>query len=248
MEPEPQRPEEERVGVRHGPESEAGREGPVRAPVDPDVLALLRKVGSSPLGKKYYLARGTALALQLHHRRSNDLDFFVDASALDRTALRRDVSVAIGVADTAVDEAGQVDVVVGANRRKISFIAYPFPSTHPKVTVEGQRCADLLEIAAMKAYTLGRPGAARDYVDMEAVVTKGGVSLGEIISAAKSRFVLDGESLFSERMFLQQIVYTEDLDDVDGLDLLGSSFGASLQSLRSIVAEHVERTIGGAGR
>lgn len=128
------------------------------------------------------------------------------------------------------------------------FIAYPFPSSHPKVVALGQHCADLLEIAAMKAPILGRRGAVRDHVDLEAIVTKGGVPLGEVIPAAKSRFVPEGESVFSERTFLRQLVYTEDVEDVGGLDLLGSSFGASVQSLRSLVADYVKKSIGGGRR
>ena len=45
------------------------------------------------------------------------------------------------------------------------------------------------------------------------MITNGGVPLEEVIAAAKSRFVLDGEPVFSERMFLQQLVYTEDVED-----------------------------------
>ncbi|HYA44348.1 MAG TPA: nucleotidyl transferase AbiEii/AbiGii toxin family protein, partial [Acidimicrobiales bacterium] len=149
-----------------------------------DVLDILHGIASSELGPLFYLAGGTALALQIRHRRSNDLDYFVDADHLDRTLIWRTADRALsrhGHPDTVLNEAGQVDFAVGPHRRRVSFVAYPFPSARPKVLLEGQRCADVLEIASMKAYALGRRGTARDYVDIEACVSRGGVTLDDII-------------------------------------------------------------------
>lgn len=175
----------------------------------------------SEIGKHFYLAGGTALALQLWHRRSNHLDYFTNGEHLDRSSIWRWLRRAnIGKYDVILNEAGQVDLVVGKRKRKVSLIAYAFPSQRPHVEVECQLCADIIDVAAMKAYTLGRRATARDYVDIEAVVTKGHVPLDEIIAVAKSRFVLDDEPVFSERLFLQQLVYTAALDDIDSLEAL----------------------------
>ena len=207
------------------------------------MLETLHRLAASELAKRFYLAGGTALALQIGHRQSNDLDYFVDGDRLDRTFLRvaDRVLSADGQVETVLDEPGQIDVVVGPRRRKVSFIAYPFPLRRPKVVIEGQPCADVLEIAAMKAYALGRRGAARDYVDIEAAISKAGISLGDIVSSAKARFVLEGESVFSERMLLQQLVYTEDLEDVNDLALFDTSFDEVKRSLRTIVGDYVRR-------
>ena len=45
-----------------------------------DVLAVL---GQMPLARPFYLAGGTALALRLGHRISQDLDLFADIDTLD---------------------------------------------------------------------------------------------------------------------------------------------------------------------
>lgn len=217
--------------------------GPFVHQLDEDVLAILRLLGKTEVGRRFYLAGGTGLALQLGHRRSNDLDYFVDAERLDRPLLWKTADRVLrgpGGYEVVLNEPGQVDLAVGGRRRKVSFIAYPFTSTEPTVAIEGQRCADVLGIAAMKAYTLGRRGTARDYVDIEAAISKGGVTLADIIAAARSRFVLDGESVFSERLFLQQLVFTEDVDDADSLTSLGASFAEVERSLRSIVARYAK--------
>ena len=44
--------------------------------VTPLMREVLQIIGQSDLAPRFYLAGGTALALQLGHRRSVDLDFF----------------------------------------------------------------------------------------------------------------------------------------------------------------------------
>ncbi|MHB8296745.1 MAG: nucleotidyl transferase AbiEii/AbiGii toxin family protein [Acidimicrobiales bacterium] len=218
------------------------------AVVEPDVLEILERIGRSRLGEGFYLAGGTGLALQLGHRRSNDLDYFVDARRLDRPLVQGTIEAVLsghGPFDMTLEEAGQLDYAVGERRRKVSFIAYPFPGPSPRnlVLAHQQRCAGVLEIAAMKAYSLGRRSAARDYVDIEAAISKAALTLGQIVAAARSRFVLDGEVVFSERMFLQQLVYTRDLDDKPDLLLVDRSFDEIEESLRLIVARYVREEI-----
>lgn len=220
---------------------------PDKAPrrlIDEDVLDILHGLASCELGERFYLAGGTGLALQIGHRRSNDLDYFMDAGRLEHHSIWEGLPRAgITKYEVVLNEPGQVDLAVGERRRKLSFVAYPFPSSRPRVEVEGQPCADVLEIAAMKAYTLGRRGTARDYVDIEAAISRGGISLDEIVEAAKSRFVLDGEPVFSERLFLQQLVYTEDIGDAGSLEGLSTSFAEVERSLRAAVAEYARRRL-----
>ena len=42
----------------------------------PPLPALLKGLGQQPFTERFYLGGGTALALQLGHRKSFDLDFF----------------------------------------------------------------------------------------------------------------------------------------------------------------------------
>ncbi|WAM34243.1 nucleotidyl transferase AbiEii/AbiGii toxin family protein [Caldicellulosiruptor morganii] len=44
--------------------------------LDPEGYEICRNIAKSNLAKKFYLAGGTALALQLCHRKLYDLDFF----------------------------------------------------------------------------------------------------------------------------------------------------------------------------
>ncbi|MEW6540757.1 MAG: hypothetical protein AB1402_03950 [Bacillota bacterium] len=69
------------------------------------------------------------------------------------------------------------------------------------------------EIALMKAYTIGRRAAFRDYVDMYFVLKSGAATLEHILQHAPGKFTLHGEALFSARLFLEQLVYTKDVPD-----------------------------------
>lgn len=210
---------------------------------DADLLDALRKISTTTLGRRFYLAGGTGLALQVGHRRSNDLDYFIDSERIDGGLVSRNMERSFGrtLASPTLIEATQTDWAVGPNRRKVSFVAYPFPPSRPLVVVEGQPCADVVEIAAMKAYALGRRGTARDYVDIETVLRLGLTTIAEVIGVASTRFVIGGETVFSERLFLQQLLYSDDLpdrDDIAGMD-------AVTDSLARLVRSHVERDLPG---
>lgn len=69
--------------------------------------------------------------------------------------------------------------------------------------------ASIRDIASMKAHTLGRRQAIKDYVDLYCILSKELISLNEIIADAKEKY---GEA-FNGRLFLEQLLYTDDLDD-----------------------------------
>ena len=211
-------------------------------PVDEDVIALMEQLSRTTIGRQFRLAGGTALALQLGHRRSNDLEYFMHGDRIDATAIMcvvDSLTPTIGRAEIVLAESGQLDLVVGGARRKVSFIAYPFAPRHEPLEIHGQQCSRVIEVAAMKAYAIGRRAAARDYVDVEASLSFGGLGLGEIVEEARNRFVVDDEPVFSERLFLQQLVDTSDLTDAAGLALIRSSWPDVERSLRHAVATYV---------
>lgn len=65
------------------------------------------------------------------------------------------------------------------------------------------------EIAATKAYALGRRATYKDYVDLYFIVSERHCSIEQIISTAKSRY--KGE--FNGRLFLEQLIYLKDIEE-----------------------------------
>ncbi len=101
---------------------------------------------------------------------------------------------------------------------KVSFIYFPFqrkykPLEHSSIIISSYR-----DISSDKAYAIGRHPAYRDYVDLF-VILRNKFSLKQIIEDAKEKF--SGE--FSEKLFLSQLIYFEDLKDFE-IDFIGKEY------------------------
>ena len=113
--------------------------------------------------REYYLVGGTAIALYLGHRRSIDFDMFKSAAINHKRNLDKLESAGYSCLVTRrVEE--QMNLVV--NDVKVTFYQYPFP-VDPNHKFENIfRIPSLLQLAAMKAYALGRRSKWKDYVDL----------------------------------------------------------------------------------
>lgn len=209
-----------------------------------------RRGQDASLSRRYVLVGGTALALVFGHRRSRDLDFFSSepATRLDGARILRSLR-ASGLAVIPVHrEADQLHV--SADGVSVTFLAYPFRFLHPPLREHGVLVADPRDVALMEALAMGRRATARDYIDLAYLLEKGVVGLGEVIEQAKKVFSLGGENQFSERLFLQQLVYTADLEDrEEAVALLadpGWDFGRVEEVLRQHVTAWARETLRGA--
>lgn len=185
--------------------------------IDPKAAQTLRKFQGNKLMDEFYLSGGTALALQMGHRISVDLDFFtqkpvhkVNTDKIMAELQRRFINSKITVTFRAVDQ-----IWMDIDGVKITFLAYPFERKHPLIQVDGIALADVRDIALQKAFSIGRRAAARDYVDLAWILRNELITLEEICRDALDVFVEDGEHLFSPKLFFQQLVYIEDLEDKD---------------------------------
>ena len=115
------------------------------------------------LSKDWYLAGGTALALQVGHRQSVDLDFFTPRLNFRELAFERNL-LATGKWTTSFREKGTIYGMLG--KAKMSFIAYPFFQPSPRrIRVGNIRMLVSEDIAAMKIIAISQRGRKRDFVD-----------------------------------------------------------------------------------
>lgn len=166
---------------------------------------------------EFYLAGGTALALQIGHRISEDFDLFSGNPLPDDMLVRAERAFAGKRVSPSVSTSDELTVL--ANGTKVTFLRYPFPVLHGFVHFNGMRAPTVAELAAMKAYTIGRRGSYRDYVDLYVVLKKGIADLRGIIALAEEKY---GEG-FNARLFLEQLAYFEDIRDTSIISL-GESF------------------------
>jgi hypothetical protein len=158
----------------------------------------------------FYLAGGTALALQIGHRVSVDFDLFCTGE-IERRQLQRARQVFGPAADVVplVNNADELTILVQGV--KITFLSYPFPPREPLVRYLDLPLLSVQEIAATKAYTIGRRGSFKDYVDLYFVLAEKHATLAGIIAGAEHKFGVD----FNSRLFLEQLLYLDDLDDTE---------------------------------
>ncbi len=159
--------------------------------------------------KDFVLGGGTALSLQLGHRKSYDFDFFSQSKLA--TNLLEKLSQEVSVANIAIDTPDELTFFTKSDV-KITFLHYPFAHAFQLEETEGgMRLFSVKDIALQKAYTIGRRGEYRDYFDLFTILKRGHIGLPEIIREAKKVY----GGVFEEKIFLQQLVYFGDLLSFD---------------------------------
>ncbi len=162
-----------------------------------------------PYTKGFVLGGGTALALQLNHRKSFDFDFF-SLSKIQKKLIEK-LSQTISIANISIDSGDELTFFT-IDGIKVTFLNYPYKHAFGLERMEnGLKLFSVKDIAIQKAYTVGRRGEYRDYFDLFAVLKNNYISLKEIISEAKKIY----GSVFEEKIFLQQLVYFDDLLNFD---------------------------------
>lgn len=154
----------------------------------------------------FYLAGGTALALQIGHRISVDLDFFSDKPI--KKTLLKDIEDFFGqTAQVIVKSQNELTVIIDGV--KVTFLHYYFPLIYPLENKNPVALASIKEIALMKAYALGRRQSLKDYVDLYTIISTDITTLDSIMENSKTKF---GE-VFNDRVFLEQLVYIDDIEN-----------------------------------
>lgn len=183
-----------------------------------------------------YLAGGTALALQLGHRRSFDFDVFVPKSLTKRFFSQKVVPVFGSQIETRVDT-GDMLIFETPAEVKIGFVYYWYDRLEPLVESPSIKLASVKDIAADKARTIGRRGQWRDYVDIFYLLQSETLTLAEMMELANRKFRPE----FNPRLFLEQLTYYGDIHDFE-IVWLGEGFSTGeIQSfLRQAVGQYSE--------
>ncbi|MBI2888827.1 MAG: nucleotidyl transferase AbiEii/AbiGii toxin family protein [Candidatus Liptonbacteria bacterium] len=155
--------------------------------------------------KHFYLAGGTAVALQIGHRISVDFDLFTPRKLSKNLLPLAEKIFGRGAVRPLVNNSDQLTVSIRGVA--LTFLYYPFPVVRALVKAGGQRMLDVPELAATKVYTIGRRGTLKDYVDIYFILCEQHTSLADIITLAERKY---GAS-FNARLFLEQLVYLHDI-------------------------------------
>ena len=154
--------------------------------------------------EKFYLAGGTALALQVGHRRSEDFDFFT-SDIFDLQALQEKTRLLLKGFHYSVTqlEKNTYSIII-EEEVKVSFFKIEQEVILPFMDSEWFRLCNEFEIGAMKIAALLR-AAFRDYVDLYFLLKK--YKLGEILSLCEKKY-----SGFEKSVYLKALLSYDDIE------------------------------------
>ncbi|OGG17384.1 hypothetical protein A3D78_04185 [Candidatus Gottesmanbacteria bacterium RIFCSPHIGHO2_02_FULL_39_14] len=152
---------------------------------------------ASPLVNKFYLAGGTALAeYYIHHRKSEDLDFF-SQEELSISSLKR---FTVKVAKEMAMERTEYQHGFGlytfffypkgeVAKYKIDFGQYPFGTIEPLKKFGGIQVESLYDIAVDKAHTISIRPRFRDFIDLYFILQENpGWNFRELTERGQEKF------------------------------------------------------------
>jgi len=111
----------------------------------------------------FYLAGGTALALQIGHRTSMDFDFY-SRRAFNPLAQADKLKLPPGRLKITTQNEGTLLAL--AQGIQVSAFHYPYRLLAPLITTREMRLAALPDLAAMKLLAIAQRGKRRDFVDL----------------------------------------------------------------------------------
>jgi len=164
--------------------------------------------------REFYLVGGTAIALHLGHRRSIDFDLFKNKPINPKRILET-----ISGFEYPYFVTRRVTEQLNLNIKdvKFTFFQYPFEIEATEKLNDILRLPKLLDLAAMKAYALGRRSKWKDYVDLYFIL-KEHYTIKQISDRTTDIF----GQLFSEKLFRAQLCYFDDIDYSEPIELLVS--------------------------
>ncbi|MBN2777741.1 MAG: nucleotidyl transferase AbiEii/AbiGii toxin family protein [Bacteroidales bacterium] len=170
--------------------------------VNPDTLELLKKLQGLEMIKEFRLVGGTALALQLGHRFSIDLDLFSFQKALPQHFQAVLTRNNINVENVLLTEKIQI---FRLNNIKVNFVDYSYPWLKSPVIENGICMASLEDIAAMKLSAITNRGTRKDFVDIYFLLEL--FDFKQIL-----RFYLEKYPEATEFLLLKSLVYFTDAE------------------------------------
>lgn len=170
--------------------------------VHDETLKLLNQIQNNPQFAQTRLVGGTALALQIGHRRSIDLDFF-GPFPVDSIECRQELETYGPVSLRNAGNRIQQYMVGGV---RIDFVDYSYPWLDEAVLADGLRLASCRDIAAMKLSAITNRGTKKDFVDMAFLLER--FSLADMLGFYESKFS-DGAAF----PVLKSLVFFDDAEE-----------------------------------
>lgn len=172
--------------------------------IAPDTFKLIVALQQWDFLEQFYLVGGTALALQLGHRNSIDIDLFTNEE-YDTDELFHRLSQHYEVVSTFQRKNTLLTFINGV---KVDFVRhnYPLPLLHEPMTVDGITMLGLEDIGAMKLHAISNSGKRlKDFIDVYFLLER--FSMDQLVSFYAAKY-----PNFNPMIALRSVSYFGDID------------------------------------
>ncbi|MDP1688706.1 MAG: nucleotidyl transferase AbiEii/AbiGii toxin family protein [bacterium] len=184
------------------------------------------------LKKDFYLAGGTALALQIGHRDSVDFDFFKEGD-IDTKKLFDDLKEI--VKDHKIlkiqEEYNTLSIIIDDNI-KLSFFGYKYGLIDDIVNEENLKLASIKDIGCMKLSAITGRASNKDYIDIYYILQK--IKLIDLLEKTSEKF-----SDLDRNLILKSLVYFDDIK-VEPIMFKNNNF-VDLKDIKEFFEEEVKK-------
>ena len=193
---------------------------------------LLKMVEECSFLEKYVLVGGSALALYVCHRKSEDLDFFTYDDSFDKKEIFEYIQ-SFKNKEILNQSDEQIDVLLDGV--KVTFFNAKWKFLKPQ-NIKKFNLASLESISAMKVNVMFLRAKYRDYYDLYFLV-KEGMSLKEIFEHSQN--IVEGINF---KLFAIALLYIDDIED-DNIEYLEPIERISKEKIRDFFQAKLNRMV-----
>ena len=159
------------------------------------------------LPKSFYFTGGTALsAVYLHHRESEDLDFFSETDFDNEPILEIIKNIASSLSTTyrfTIRHHSRIIELVQKDKLliKIDFVYHPYKRLEKGPAIKGFPVDSLLDIAANKLLTVNQRNEIKDFVDLYFLLKK--FTVWDLLYAVKAKYNMEIDIILVASDFLK---------------------------------------------
>lgn len=181
-----------------------------------------------PILDSFFLVGGTALALQLGHRKSIDLDLFTpepfnNSILLDTLSATFDISIELEQPNM---------IITNIEGIKVDFVKMGYPILFPALSGEGVQMLDIRDIAAMKLKAIAQRGSKKDFFDIYFLLEH--LSLETMLDLFQQKF-----KLYEIFHIIKSLTYFEDAESFADPVVFDKS--VSWQKVKTLIQESVKK-------
>ena len=197
--------------------------------IEQNTLELLKTLQQDDRLQDFLLVGGTSLALQIGHRKSDDLDFFTQQDfnmdqLLDH--LERHYHFMLGYSSGNTLKG----VIAGIN---LDFIAHKYPLAGKPVKTEGIRMLSIADIAAMKLNAIAGDGTRiKDFIDIYFIFKQ--YSLGQVLDFYAAKYTKR-----NQLHALKSLSWFDDIDETAWPRMI-LEHELNLTNIKTVIEQHVK--------